>query len=758
MRQVAAILSRYLPINWQRGRLSVKGPRAVVAYNFHIVSAMLPPVSEEVSVRIYQTNRQFVFLTAAVIATAFMTLQPARADENGVQSVTQFPCTDNAVSSIVSVCKKVKDFIPAVVCPTTSATCVRARQEIFTGVTGEAATPVNIKPWNGQGGGGEVFQTVGLCLMRDLAQTPMTSKATASLPIGSISAEGLIGYSSFDPNALSFKGYHRLIAHAPVIGDIDIMTQPFGARAVSSNVTGLNKKVGGYAIYNSHALEFEAEGGAESFDFKLDAIKIVTPYGTVSPQPHMAFARASFWSLSPYGGASKMLLNPGAIQTTDVYGRLPGQAVASSLEVTEFKMGKYPGAEFCENYGPGTGCIWPKPTGWDSQLMLGSRNVALNAPVWTAPPGVEFPPRPDANTEAARGAVEKVPGGFASAGVKVNYSPVDMIPAVIRNSSFISITFNVFADPNIAVSFASQFNFWNGQAGAWNPALTPPQPPNAPVIATPVDVESLQTMGLYGGSSVAGRFAIDSGVDLVLKMHIPLPWPLDDIKFTIINVHPRAPFLEDIDNDNDRSAQQALVISDWQHLLQTSQVFKMFTLLNGAPVDGVAYLQKCLADPPPPPQEPEEPDYTPGDPNDLVEILDMPCNICVGQPEFTYVDFKTQIPPTFQSKVMKGHAEKIPYVDDSAFAPADRWTCGGALPLTVGSVAIASMNPDDVKTVDDANKFNKASAAKAMNAFKNVGCYDQCRVNKTTGAFELVASAKQLFAQGKIKDAPNGCY
>lgn len=681
------------------------------------------------------------------------------ADENGVQSVESFQCAENVVSTLVSVCKEVSKFIPGVDCPDATATCVRARQEIFTGVTGEPATPTNVKPWNGQGGGGEIYQTVGLCLMRDLARTPMKSKATASLPIGSISAEGLVGYSSFNASAKEFKGYHRLTAHAPVIGDIDIMTQPFSARAVSTNITAMNKKVGDYALYGAHALEFEAEGGAESFAFDLDVIKIVTPYGTVTPKPHVSFARASGWSLSPYGGASKMLLNPGSIQTTDVYGRLSGQAVASSLAATEFKMGSYPGAKFCTNLAAGPGCIWPKPTGWDSQLMLGSRNVDPTATAWTAPLGVEFPERPDADVKTARGDIEKLPGGYASAGVKVEYSPVDIIPEAIRNSGFTSITFKIFADPNIKVSYASQFNFWNGQAGAWNPLLTPPQPPEAPVVGTPVDVESLQTMGLYGGSSVAGRFAIDSGVDLVINLHIPLPWPLEDIDFNIINAHPRAPFLETVTADTVESQQKAHVLSDWQHFLRTSQLFKVFTPFDGAAVSGVEYLQQCLADPPPPPQKPEKPIYKPGDPEDLVEFLDMPCNICVATPDMTYLDVKSQSPLTFETKTIKGHASKTePQADDSALPASDRWTCGGPLPPTASTLAVGPMSVANVKTADDAKKYNKWVAAQAQKGLRNVGCYDQCRVNKTTGKFELTVSAKQLFAQGLLTDAPNGCY
>src|SRR6185295_16702377 len=210
----------------------------------------------------------------------------------------------------------------------------------------------NIKPWNGQGGGGEVFQLLGVCLMRDLAFTPMTSHAEATIQVGptsaKVSADGLVSYKSFDKTNLTklrFEGFHSLRAHAPIIGDIDIFTQPFSLQTVSQPLQGQGLKVGGYDVYGAQALELEAVGGAQSFDFALDAIKIVTPYGTISPQPHVGFAQVLGWSMSPYGGASTMLLNPGAYQVTDVYGRLGGQKVASGLNVVKTTSG--PGGPGC---------------------------------------------------------------------------------------------------------------------------------------------------------------------------------------------------------------------------------------------------------------------------------------------------------------------------------------------------------------------------------------------------------------------------
>ena len=136
----------------------------------------------------------------------------------------------------------------------------------------------------------------------------------------------------------------------------------------------------------------------------------------------------------------------------------------------------------------------------------------------------------------------------------------------------------------------------------------------------------------------------------------------------------------------------------------------------------------------------------------------MPCNICMGHAEFQYLDVKTQNPLTFEVKTIPGVAEKEPFVDDSVFAPSDRWQCGGALPTPVGMVALPKLDPAKITTAEAARAYNDAAAANAANSIKNLGCYDQCRVNHDSGAFELIASAKQLFAQGVIKDTPNGCH
>lgn len=682
----------------------------------------------------------------------------AFADENGAMTHQTYACKDNTVSSIVEVCKAVRDVLPFVQCPETTATCVKAQQEIFTGLTGETASPANMKPWNGQGVSGQVMQTVGLCLLRDLNAAPMKTHAEASLPIGKISTDGLVDYMEFDAAKGYFKGVHRITAHAPVIGDVDLMTQEFSAQRVDSDLKAKGLKVGEYAVWGGHALEFEADGGNESFSFELDAIKVVTPYGTVTPKPHLTLARASFWSLSPYGGATGLTVNPGGYELSDVYGRVKGASVASGVKITDFKQGKYPGAKRCQPFAADYGCLWPTPSGWDSQVMLGARNVDPGSAgtAWTAPAGVAFPLRPDGNFAKPRGAAEKLPNGYASAGIKIEYEPLGLIPDALLNNGLIKPTLKVFVDPNIAVGYASQFDFMNAQASTWNPTLDP-GPPAIP--GTPADVDSIHTMALFAGASVAGRFALDAGVDITLHFHLSLPWPLDDLDFNIVDVHPRSAFLEQIDAATKPNDRTALAVSDSQYFRSTGKVFRAYAPLTGETVVGLAHIQKCLAEPAPPAKEPDTPKYTPGDPEDLVNEIDMPCNICTGYADFSYLSTKTVNPLTFELKTVKGYAAKIPPVDDSGLPASEKWSCGGPVPEQPTMFGVPGLpDPSTIKTKAEADAYNKAAMAKAQNNMKNIGCYDQCRVNKQTGAFELVTSAKLLYAAGGITDAPNGCY
>lgn len=699
---------------------------------------------------------------------------PALADENGAMvKGPDYPCASDSVGSILEVCHAVKDVLPFVQCPTLNTQCYRARQEIFTGLSGETASPTNIKSWNGQGVSGPIYQGVGLCLMRDLDAAPMTAHAEASLPVGPISADAIVDYMAFDPKAKTFKGSHRLTVHAPALGDLDLMTQVFSARTVDCLIApppggcklGPGKTVGQYAVAGAHALDFEADAGAENFDFTLEGIVITTPYGTVSPKPYINLARASFWSLSPFGGASGLTMNPGGFQTTDVYGRLKGQSVASALQ--PFKLVPEPQntimrMKFCGiPYQEKSHCLVPNPVAWDSQLMLGARNVdpRPTAPAWKAPAGQPFPLRPDADIAAARGDGEKLPNGLAKAGIRIEYDILGLLPQALLDLSFISVPEHViFADPNVFVAYASQFDFWNAQASVWNPALAQPAQP----VVSPIDVESVHSMALYGGTSVAGRFAIDAGVDLRIKVHIPLCCFLDDIDFDIINIHPRAPFLEEIDAGAAPAAPQAFVMSNAQEAVKTGKPFQLYSTLLG-PADGFKHLTQCFADPPPPPKEPEKAKYKKGDPKDLLAILDMQCNVCVGHADFTYVDGVEGSPGVYQAKTKTGFAMKLPLVSDAGLPASAKWVCGGAPPEPTSIVgALGKSGPPDlskIKSKAAADAYNKAAQAAAANSIKNIGCFDQCRVDQKTGKWDkIVASAKTLYAEGKIKDAPNGCY
>lgn len=703
-----------------------------------------------------RANRPAAMSAAILIFTA---VTPSLADQNGVmQTGPEYPCASDKVASILEVCKAVKDVLPFVQCPALQTKCYKARQEIFTGLTGETASPTNIKTWNGQGVSGQIYQSVGLCLLRDLAKAPMKSRAETSLPAGTIAADSIVDYMSFDKQAKVFKGSHRLRATAPALGELDLMTQTFTARAVDSPISG--KTVGQYAVTGAHALDFEADAGLEGFNFELEGIVISTPYGTVTPKPYVNVGRASFWSLSPYGGAAGLTMNPGGFQTTDVYGRLKGQSVASALNPTKL-VSETPGIMRRKYCGiilqDKSHCLVPNPVGWDSQLMLGSRNVDPKASAWKAPAGQTFPLRPDGDIKTARGEAETVPGGFAKAGIKIEYDILGMLPQALISQSVISVPERkIFVDPNVWVGYGSQFNFWNAQASVWNPALTPP-PPAAAV--TPFDVESIHSMRLFGGSTVAGRYALDAGLDLRINFHLDLCCWLDDIDFDIINIHPRAPLAEEIKSATKPADREAGAMTSALEAVKTGKRFQLYQTLTGGVVDGFKHLIDCFAEEAPPEKAPPPVTYKKGDPKDLIKNLDMQCNICIGHADFTYVDVKTQNPLTFEVKTIKGSAGKYPFVSDAALPASEKWTCGGPLPARSIAGPLGTPDPSKIKTKAEADAYNKAAMAAAKNSIKNLGCFDQCRVNQATGQWDkIVKSAKTLYAEGGITGTPKGCH
>ncbi|MBY0421926.1 MAG: hypothetical protein K2Q06_06445 [Parvularculaceae bacterium] len=662
----------------------------------------------------------------------------AAADPYGNPTSASYACGDNALSSIVKVCQAVSSVFPGVNCNISQGSCVQAKQEIFTGLTGETASPTNIKAWNGQGVSGKLMQTTGLCLARDLASAPMQSKATASLPIGTISVKNIVGYRSFDYNSGQFKGYQRLSMVAPVIGEVDLTTQDFALRSVSSSLAGQGKKVGEYAVDGAHALELEARGGAESFGFEIDAIKVTTPYGTVTPKPYLTMGRLTGWSLSPYGGAAASLRNPGAFQVRDVYGRISGQAIASGIKV----LGTPPagGKSLYCNPTIANGCVGPTPGGWMSLATLGSRDVRSDVPPWKAPAGTLFPLRPDTDPTKARSDLEKAPNAYAKAGVKVEYDPTGMIPAEILANAPVVLTAKVFVDPNIQVAGGGSFNMISTQLSTVNPALVKP----GSMPGTPVDVESQHFVGYNSGASVFGRFALDAGVDITMRLVISLPWPFDDIDITVLDVHPRTSFLEKTTGDAKAAPASTYASLNAQEAVKTGKLFQTFLALGGA-TDATAYLQACVAQPAPPAAEPPPPGYKKGDPNDLVKVIDLPCNICIGMPDTPWVGKKKDpnavYPGPTPKGVAKGFAFKYKPVDDSGLPASQRWTCGGEVPSSSATLAKAP-----------------ASANPYLNKIKNAGCYDQCRVDQSTGQFTIVESAKSLYAKGVMKNAPNGCY
>jgi len=108
---------------------------------------------------------------------------------------------------------------------------------------------------------------------------------------------------------------------------------------------------------------------------------------------------------------------------------------------------------------------------------------------------------------------------------------------------------------------------------------------------------------------------------------------------------------------------------------------------------------------------PPEPTYTPGNPEDLVELIEYPCNICVGWDDIAYQDDENK------PQIEKGQVGVILPAPQDGFAPADKWNCKRAV---------------------------------------QSGCYDMCSM-EASGKLKVLRTAIQMIKSGEAKDMPKVC-
>lgn len=611
---------------------------------------------------------------------------PAHADQNGNLIMTPTDCGMSAFTALDFICETLGSGL----CSTTANSCSNASQEIFTGLNIELASPAKFLPWTGFGGMGEIYQSAGVCLLKDLDKKSITSEAKASVAIGNASIKQQILFSGWDPASRTVSAYQRNKVCAPAIGCLDIATQKFSLKAVSTNKTGSGEKAGSYDIYKTTALQLDAEALMQGMKVTIPAINVNTPYGQVSAKPEFDFGRALGFIQAPFDGNKTAGINTvfGLTKYTDLYGRVPGMKLSQTYPIKPL---------------PTMGGEDKTKIGYVSQIGLGSRDANIKSSPWKPTAGEAWPTgRPDANVGQARSILEKTPNAYLGANVKIAYDPIGMLPDWIRNSSFINIAFSIFAQPTVGAGFTSQFDINSNEAAKWDGTMASQTVPDL----RPNHLDQLKGLSMYGGTSASALFALLSGVDLTLKLHIPLPFPFDDIEATLIDLHPRATLAEATSNGYGTSVPAANASSQASKIVATNNFFQSYNTLLG-PKDGLKHIQACLATPKKDAPAPADPVYEPGNPQDLIEGILYPCNICVGMNDYSY---------TALGKVntIKGFLELYFPADQSTRPGSTQWAC---------------------------DKVYES------------GCYDMCSYDVTTNHLTVVKTAKEMLATGELKGA-----
>lgn len=633
-----------------------------------------------------------IFLRVTAVFVLGLFSSGAGADANGIMTGGPVSCGPSAFQAISKICDLISGTVGK--CTITSDSCAESSQEIFTGNKIELASPSNIKFWNGFGGAGDIYNVATTCLLRDLAETPgqkTMTVAKASSPLGDLKARQEIGFLSYDKKTRVFEGYQRLQACAPVVGCLDTYLQRFRVKPTLTPLTGAGHLAGQYEVYESHALDLWADGQDQSIKVELQALTVNTPYGSVEAKPEFGFGRRTGFVVSPYDGNTTSLVpSPMAkLETTDVYGRVPGLAASKAVPFKNLGDNRY------ESH----------PTAWMSAIALGSRDPNPKSAVWKPAAGVSFPARPDYEFNQARSGVEKMPNAYLGASVRVAYKPLDILPGALKalcGASPVSVCieqFEVFVKPTIDTGFSSQLNFNHLEGAKWNGALINQFPD-----LRPQNMDQFKGVGLFYGASAASRFALEAGVDFAVRLKINIPI-IDDIDKLIVDVHPKTTVAEKTDAQSTVGGAWGATTQVSKALL-TKQFFQNYLTLNGS-VNGLDHIKACLAQPSATGPEPAEPTYTPGKPDDLIKGIEYPCNLCVGHPTITWTDEKG---------VQHTKNEEL-------------WTV---------FAADQSVRP--------------AGAQWACNYGHKIGCFDMCSYDPVTKKLTVRRTAKEMIASGEAKN------
>lgn len=586
----------------------------------------------------------------------------ATADENGKPVITPAKCTSK-FTSIGHVCKLLEAFGGK--CVVTADACQNISQEVFAGTSIDLSGSNDQRSWNGMGGLGNQYSAAAVCLMRSLADRPqrrVETVAPATMVFGDVSAEQRVGFLSFDHKTGIYEGYHSLRACAPAVGCLDAYTQRFKLTPVRMNQQGSGNQAGQMAITSSFGTDVWAEGLDQGVQSAFPGISIPTPIGDVVATPQFHFRRTTGFVLAPYASGMRSSFADPALgisknATFDIYGRNPG--VNATVQLLPHDQGVM------------------SPKGWISQAALGSRDANPQSKVWVPEQG-QYPKRPDLNLSAARSAVEKTPNATMGASIRVAYSPLGLIPEPLRRigcSGIVKLCFDqleVFAEPKITNTFSSQLSFFQNEQSKWNGeerdmGLSRPVPD-----LRPPNLDQVRQIQVLAASSVASRFALEAGLDFVIRLEINTVF--SKIKKILVNVHPRTTIKEVVKKGHSAQA-KATARSQASLQLANKKVFQSYVPFSGKDLSagtadgGQLDIRSCFGRETPAGSMPAEPTYTPGDVSVLVEQIEYLCNICVAWDEVPFKDDRGR------DQVFPGHVQSMNPASQDHLPASSRWKC-----------------------------------------------------------------------------------
>jgi hypothetical protein len=488
--------------------------------------------------------------------------------------------------------------------PATCTTCECCKEPITNLAAGTVLELIGPDPKNDcdLGGRGRAIGEAALCLLRDLANEARSPSLGGpgirredgfSIEIGQVDVEQRVGFLSFDPPARRMRGFHAISICVPVLGCIGNQTQEFTATLVQKQ--GETAGCGDYHFTDPWLLVVKTEDVEHNLGVEVGPFIVYTPVGPIHVKPRLDY-EANFEAVtSPWANGNIRTLhqpNPCAkANLVDVYGA-SDVLFASSLAALDVGL----------------------VMGWDSILGMGGRDPKPLNPIWS-PAAQPFPQRPDLDFSMARDADEKRPVNRMVATVQVSYG-LDELGIKLNLGPFSLRTANVFVSAHLGAAFASQFQllFDEGRYIA-----TMPDGCN-PMASTGVTLQS--------AVSAFAELLIEAGVhiDFVLDLS-----PFGEKHFNFLKtapvIHPTTP-----------APVPMLGPAAFARIVTAEPpppgpaLYNEFQSFSGGMEDGRSFVDQCLNEPPPPAQMPPDPEFTPGDPRDLLEPLQFPCNICVFLP------------------------------------------------------------------------------------------------------------------------------